>query len=89
MRVANQGLPGVRQPQAADFKVFTKNESRDTSHGHYVFHESRDTKHESRPLCFSRKTKHETRITAFFVAPMVLVGTEALQSFFRPGAGLD
>ena len=88
MRVANQGFPGVRQPQASDFKAFTKNESRDTSHGHYVFHESLVTKHESRPLCFSRITKHETRNTAFFVAPMVLVGTEALQSFFRSGDGV-
>ena len=37
---------------------------------------------------FSRNTRHETRNTAFSVAPMVLVGTEALQSFFRPETGL-
>ena len=49
-----------------------------------VFHETRNTKHET------RDTKHETRITAVFffrntafsVVRMVLVGTEALQSFF-------
>ena len=45
------------------------------------FHESRDTRHETR--LFSGP-KH-----AFSVAPMVLVGTEALQSFFRPETGLD
>ena len=50
--------------------------------------------HESRPLCFSRITKHETRITAFFritafpVARLVPVGTEALQSFFSAPAGI-
>ena len=44
------------------------------------FHESRDTRHETR--LFSGP-KH-----GFFVASMVLVGTEALQSFFRPESGL-
>ena len=60
------------------------------------------TKHETRPFfaCFDRRvvrnagkplllrffTNHETRITAFPVARLVHVGTEALQScFFRPG----
>ena len=44
----------------------------------YAFHETRDTRHESR--LFS-DPKH-----GFSVARMVLVGTEALQSFFfRPG----
>ena len=67
-------------------KVFTKHETRDTNHGLYgarlgepsasseVF-----TKHET------RNTRHgffQTRNTAFSVAPMVLVGTEALQSCF-------
>ena len=35
-------------------------------------------------------TNHETRDTkhGFFVARLVPVGTEALQSFFRPGDGL-
>ena len=57
-----------------------------------VFTKHRNTKHESRHLCFSRITKHESRNTAFFrntafsVARMVHVGTEALQScFFRSG----
>ena len=52
---------------------FTNHESRNTNQGLCVFHESRNT-------------RHETRL--FFVAPMVLVGTEALQSFFRPGDGV-
>ena len=44
------------------------------------FHETRDTKHEKQ--LFS-DPKH-----GFSVARMVLVGTEALQSFFWPEAGL-
>ena len=47
---------------------------------------------QARPMGFSRDTRHETRITAFFritafpVARLVPVGTEALQScFFRSG----
>ena len=74
-RAANQGFPGLHQPQATDFKVFTKHESRDTSHGLYVLNESRVTKHESRLCVF---TNHGTRN----MVSMVHVGTEALQSFF-------
>ena len=66
MRVANQGFPGLHWPQATDFKVFTKHESRDTSHGLYVFHESRITWSEPGPPTMVL-TKHETRNTAFML----------------------
>ena len=79
------------------FKVF--HESRDTRHETRLFWFSRITAFfrpspkppESHgrpdPRGFgSRNTRHESRITAFPVARMVHVGTEALQScFFRPG----
>ena len=67
-------------------------ETRDPSHG--VGRARGASRREFRGFYETRNTRHESRLFSdpkhgFSVAPMVLVGTEALQSFFRPETGLD
>ena len=88
---ARRGRAGWRQQSRPSNGFSGIYETRDPSHGSSLargasrrefrgFHESRDTRHETR--LFSGP-KH-----GFSVAPMVLVGTEALQSFFSGRGGL-
>ena len=66
---------GLHQPQATDFKVFTRHETR-------LY--SRITRYETRITAFVFFTNHETRNTVFLVP----LGTEGLQSFFSVPACL-
>ena len=63
MRVANQGFPGVHQPQATDCKAFTRPETRDTALAWREAQAGANSEVFTKSRC--PRTKHEARITAF------------------------